>query len=94
MNKILRVKCPQCETIFTYYESEFRPFCCERCKMIDLGHWFKESYRVPGKEKNQLNQNSNEYQENENDQENYQEDYEEDRQGDYPIDHDDESDYE
>ena len=50
MNKALKVKCPQCETIFFYYQSPSRPFCSERCKMIDLGHWFEESYRVPEKE--------------------------------------------
>ena len=25
----------------------YRPFCSERCKMIDLGAWATESYRVP-----------------------------------------------
>ncbi|MBP9680316.1 MAG: DNA gyrase inhibitor YacG [Bacteriovorax sp.] len=53
MNKNLRVKCPQCQLEFSYYESKFRPFCTERCKLIDLGHWFQESYKVPEKEKNQ-----------------------------------------
>lgn len=23
-----------------------RPFCSERCKMIDLGKWFNEEYRI------------------------------------------------
>lgn len=50
VTKILKVKCPQCETQFSYYESEFRPFCTERCQQIDLGHWFKETYTVPIKE--------------------------------------------
>jgi endogenous inhibitor of DNA gyrase (YacG/DUF329 family) len=50
MNKILKVKCPQCQTEFLYYESASRPFCSERCKLVDLGHWFEESYRVPLKE--------------------------------------------
>ena len=50
MNKIMNVKCPTCDEKFNYYQSEFRPFCCEKCKMIDLGHWFEESYRVPTKE--------------------------------------------
>ena len=27
-----------------------RPFCCVRCKMVDLGRWFTERYRVPGTE--------------------------------------------
>ena len=50
MTKILKVKCPQCKTEFSYYESEFRPFCSDRCQKIDLGHWFQESYTVPAKE--------------------------------------------
>jgi endogenous inhibitor of DNA gyrase (YacG/DUF329 family) len=25
----------------------FRPFCSERCKTLDLGHWLSGSYRVP-----------------------------------------------
>jgi endogenous inhibitor of DNA gyrase (YacG/DUF329 family) len=50
MNKIIKVRCPQCRAEFSYYESMSRPFCSERCKMIDLGHWFEESYRVPLKE--------------------------------------------
>lgn len=50
MNKVIMVKCPTCEKQFSYYTSEFRPFCCEKCKLIDLGHWFKESYKVPSKE--------------------------------------------
>jgi len=49
VTKTLKVKCPQCETEFNYYESEFRPFCTERCKQIDLGHWFQETYTVPVK---------------------------------------------
>jgi len=24
-----------------------RPFCSERCKLIDLGAWASEAYRVP-----------------------------------------------
>jgi endogenous inhibitor of DNA gyrase (YacG/DUF329 family) len=27
-----------------------RPFCCRRCKMVDLGRWFSEAYRVPGED--------------------------------------------
>ena len=73
MNKLLKVKCPQCSTEFSYYESEFRPFCCERCKLIDLGHWFEESYRVPDKNLN----NPSEKNDNEKNQEN------EDTSGDY-----------
>jgi uncharacterized protein len=28
----------------------YRPFCRERCKLIDLGAWFSEEHRVPGAE--------------------------------------------
>jgi endogenous inhibitor of DNA gyrase (YacG/DUF329 family) len=28
-------------------ENRFRPFCSERCKLIDLGAWASERYRVP-----------------------------------------------
>lgn len=75
MNKLLEVKCPRCEIVFRYYESEFRPFCCERCKMIDLGHWFEESYRVPAKEKNQNDTNiESESQSSEQNLEDYEDD--------------------
>ncbi|MEC7181689.1 MAG: DNA gyrase inhibitor YacG, partial [Bdellovibrionota bacterium] len=33
-----------------YYDSDFRPFCSERCKQIDLGHWLEESYNIPSGE--------------------------------------------
>jgi endogenous inhibitor of DNA gyrase (YacG/DUF329 family) len=25
-----------------------RPFCSERCRLIDLGAWASERYRIPG----------------------------------------------
>jgi endogenous inhibitor of DNA gyrase (YacG/DUF329 family) len=27
---------------------KFQPFCSARCKMIDLGHWLKGKYVIPG----------------------------------------------
>jgi len=30
-------------------QSGFSPFCSERCKLIDLGNWAAERYRIPGK---------------------------------------------
>jgi uncharacterized protein len=29
-------------------KNRFRPFCSERCQMIDLGTWAAGEYRVPG----------------------------------------------
>ncbi len=42
------VACPQCgkKTAWTP-ANPFRPFCSERCKLIDLGQWAKEEYRIP-----------------------------------------------
>jgi len=42
------VPCPICgkPALFTP-ENRFRPFCSERCKLIDLGQWATESYRIP-----------------------------------------------
>ena len=28
-------------------ENPWRPFCSERCKLIDLGDWIEERYRIP-----------------------------------------------
>ncbi|MBT9613367.1 MAG: DNA gyrase inhibitor YacG, partial [Burkholderiales bacterium] len=40
--------CPHCGQPSPYDPSNpFRPFCCERCRLIDLGEWASESYRVP-----------------------------------------------
>lgn len=41
--------CPQCGQNFDKKE-EFFPFCCERCKLIDLGAWATEKYQVPAVE--------------------------------------------
>jgi endogenous inhibitor of DNA gyrase (YacG/DUF329 family) len=41
------VSCPRCGAPVRWgAESPFRPFCSERCKMIDLGAWASEEYRV------------------------------------------------
>lgn len=42
------VNCPTCATPVEWIaENRYRPFCSERCKLIDLGAWATESYRVP-----------------------------------------------
>ena len=41
------VSCPRCGAAVRWdAQSPFRPFCSERCKMIDLGAWASEEYRV------------------------------------------------
>jgi len=42
------VDCPTCGKKVAWSEqSPFRPFCCERCKKIDLGAWAEETYVIP-----------------------------------------------
>jgi len=47
----ITVRCPQCggESLWSA-DNRYRPFCCERCKLIDLGAWASEAYRVPVEE--------------------------------------------
>ncbi|MFN0277137.1 MAG: DNA gyrase inhibitor YacG [Pyrinomonadaceae bacterium] len=41
------VKCPQCGRETEYEGNEFRPFCSERCKLLDFGAWADERYNIP-----------------------------------------------
>ncbi|MGB4813199.1 MAG: DNA gyrase inhibitor YacG [Methylophilaceae bacterium] len=48
MNKPRLVACPQCKNLSEYSAGNaFRPFCSERCKLIDLGVWATEGYAIP-----------------------------------------------
>lgn len=45
------VNCPQCGKVVEWDpDNRFRPFCSERCRMIDLGAWASENYRIPVEE--------------------------------------------
>jgi endogenous inhibitor of DNA gyrase (YacG/DUF329 family) len=41
--------CPTCGKPVEWQDNPHRPFCSERCKLVDLGKWVSEEYRVPGK---------------------------------------------
>lgn len=42
------VACPNCKKLAEFSPNNaFRPFCSERCKMIDLGVWATEGYAIP-----------------------------------------------
>ena len=43
----LRVNCPRCGESTGYQGNPWRPFCSERCKLIDLGRWAEEKYVIP-----------------------------------------------
>ena len=47
--RALKVNCPTCKEIVEWNEkSTWRPFCSERCKMIDFGEWASERHSIPG----------------------------------------------
>jgi hypothetical protein len=41
-------RCPTCHEPVVWAGNAFRPFCSERCRLVDLGAWVTERYRVPG----------------------------------------------
>ncbi|MBC8118702.1 MAG: DNA gyrase inhibitor YacG [Burkholderiaceae bacterium] len=47
------VKCPTCGAQVEWTgASRFRPFCSERCKMIDLGTWASDGYSIAASDEN------------------------------------------
>ena len=43
----LKLKCPTCKKEVVYsQENPFRPFCSEKCRLVDLGQWFEEDYSI------------------------------------------------
>jgi len=43
-----RVKCPTCQRELDWQTAPFRPFCSERCRLIDLGAWLSEQRAIAG----------------------------------------------
>jgi endogenous inhibitor of DNA gyrase (YacG/DUF329 family) len=47
-DKPRKVHCPQCNAVIVWStDNPYRPFCSERCKLIDLGQWATGAYRIP-----------------------------------------------
>ena len=42
------VKCPTCRREIDWADAPFRPFCSDRCRLIDLGAWLSEQRAIPG----------------------------------------------
>jgi len=43
------VTCPTCNKPVAWVpEQQFKPFCSQRCKLIDLGDWATEAHKIPG----------------------------------------------
>lgn len=50
-SQVRYVACPRCGTQVAWAPTNrYRPFCSERCKMVDLGAWANEEYRLAAEE--------------------------------------------
>lgn len=49
MSNLQKITCPTCGKQNTWHpDNVFRPFCSDRCKLIDLGDWANERRKIPG----------------------------------------------
>ena len=53
----MKVKCPICKKTTTWEENPNRPFCSERCKLLDLGKWVFEEYKIAGEKAEEKEKN-------------------------------------
>jgi hypothetical protein len=45
------IRCPICKKETPWDGNEYRPFCSERCRLIDLGKWASDEYRIADEKK-------------------------------------------
>jgi endogenous inhibitor of DNA gyrase (YacG/DUF329 family) len=50
------IKCPECKKKTVWEDNPDRPFCSERCRLIDLGQWADEEYRIAGRPQDSLSE--------------------------------------
>lgn len=51
MNELenLKLNCPTCKkVVFWNDDFPYRPFCSDRCRLIDLGEWASENHKIAG----------------------------------------------
>ena len=58
-------KCPICRKETVWERNPFRPFCSERCRIMDLGGWAAEKYRIPAEKSEQAENEQTEKKEGE-----------------------------
>ncbi|MFT5132034.1 MAG: endogenous inhibitor of DNA gyrase (YacG/DUF329 family) [Gammaproteobacteria bacterium] len=59
MSKIF--SCPNCKKISSLeIDNPWRPFCSERCRLIDLGDWMDENNKLPSEQTEFFNLDSEE----------------------------------
>jgi len=61
----MKSRCPVCKKVVDAILQEqgrregYYPFCCERCKLIDLGQWLDGKYRIVSKLKSEQEEGEN-----------------------------------
>jgi uncharacterized protein len=40
------MRCPNCQRETTWEGNAFRPFCSDRCRLLDLDNWLNGRYRI------------------------------------------------
>jgi endogenous inhibitor of DNA gyrase (YacG/DUF329 family) len=45
---MLEIKCPRCGKKSLWQDNPSRPFCSDKCRLLDLGRWADEEYRLAG----------------------------------------------
>ena len=56
-----KVKCPRCKKIVAWSDnSQFKPFCSARCRLLDLGASASEKHRIKGETPLQLDEEKKE----------------------------------
>ena len=48
MPSVRTVRCPTCRKPAAWEENRYRPFCSERCRVLDLAAWADERFRIAG----------------------------------------------
>ena len=45
-SQINKIECPRCRKLVVWDNNPYRPFCSEYCRLVDLGRWADETYRI------------------------------------------------
>lgn len=51
------MQCPTCNKEVEWNKNPFRPFCSERCKLIDLGAWADQKFSIPSAHDSPIGEN-------------------------------------
>jgi len=47
--EVIKLNCPTCKKLVLWNDDfPYRPFCSDRCRLIDLGEWASENHKIAG----------------------------------------------